>query len=270
MSESEKKIVEQEEEEFEEPLSIGQKFMKLFNKMGDLFILNIYFTASIIPIFTIGAAFTALYSLTNKMIKDKEGSLRTEYWKAFKANLKQGTAIWIFDLIIFAIIWYLMVRMNINFNNGAKSPVELTILTLLVFFMALEVPLQFPLLSRYQNTVPMIMLNSLVLALTNFGIWFKQFFMWMLPVVLYYFYTKALVYTWFLWLMLLTAIFAYISSSFLVPFYEKIEQAEADREEAKEREKAEAEAKAAAEKAQAVAEKAEREAANKAARKKKK
>ena len=94
--------------------------------------------------------------------------------------------------------------------------------------------------------------------------------MWMLPVVLYYFYTKALVYTWFLWLMLLTAIFAYISSSFLVPFYEKIEQAEADREEAKEREKAEAEAKAAAEKAQAAAEKAEREAANKAARKKKK
>ena len=246
---SDKELIE-EEEEIEEPLTFAQKFLRLFNKMGDLFILNVYFTASIIPIFTIGAAFTALYTVTNKMVKDKEGTLKTEYWKAFKANLKQGSAIWIFDLVIFGIIFYLMLRMNNNYINQTSSPVELTILTFLVFGSAIAMPLQFPLLARYENTAPMIIINSIVLAISNFGTWFRLFFMWMLPVALYYFYVKALVYTWFLWAMLLTAVFAYISSSILLPFYEKIEKEEADREQAKEEAKAKVKAEEAAKKAE--------------------
>ena len=74
---SDNELIE-EEEELEEPLTFAQKFLRLFNKMGDLFILNIYFTASIIPIFTIGAAFTALYTVTTKK------AINLQYHDVFK------------------------------------------------------------------------------------------------------------------------------------------------------------------------------------------
>jgi hypothetical protein len=62
-----------------------------------------------------------------------------------------------------------------------------------------------------------------VLAFTYPGTWFKMFFIWALPFVLYYINLKVRVYTWYLWGLILTAIFAYICSMFLLGFYEKLE-----------------------------------------------
>ena len=44
-------------------------FQKL-EKFGDLFIINILFIITSIPIFTIGAATTAMYAFTTKLVKD--------------------------------------------------------------------------------------------------------------------------------------------------------------------------------------------------------
>ncbi len=72
------------------------------------------------------------------------------------------------------------------------------------------------------------MLNSLLLAISNLGTWFKMFFIWALPFVLYYYSLKIRLYTWYLWGLVLTAIFTYVCSIFLVSFYEKLENVEAE------------------------------------------
>ncbi len=211
-----------EEQEEEVILTPAQRFKKMFDVLGDLFFLNIYFTISCIPIVTIGAAFTALYTVTNKMVNNEEGPIRKEYWNAFKANLKQGIAIWVIDLIYIALmsVEYLYVIQH----DDTLSKNLFLLVTVEFFLLALAFPLQFPILARYKNSTGRIILNSLLLAISHLGTWFRMFFIWALPFVLYYFNLKIRLYTWYLWGMILTAIFAYVCSIFLVPFYEKIEE----------------------------------------------
>lgn len=213
-----------DEEEHEKTPTIAQRLMRMFEKMGDLFFLNIYFTVSCIPIITIGAAFTALYSVTNKMVDNREGTITSEYWNAFKSNFKQGTIIWLIDLFIMVAMYFEYIYVIIYDNSLSKF--LLVFVGFQFFLLAFAIPLQFPLLARYENTTARIMLNSLALAFSNLGVWFKLFFIWALPVALYYASYKVMVYTWFLWGLILTALFAYFCSMFLVTFYAKIEGAQ--------------------------------------------
>ena len=211
------------EEVREEPqiLTPLQRFKKMFDCLGDLFVLNIFFTVSCIPIFTIGTAFTALYTVTNKMIRGEEGPIAKEYFTAFKANFKQGTAIWLIDLAYIGLMaaeYYYVLT-----HEDSISKILFILVGAEFFLLAFAYPLQFPLLARYDNSTLRIIFNSLLLAVSHLGAWFKMFFIWALPFVLYYFNLKVRLYTWYLWGLILTALFAYICSMFLVPFYEKIE-----------------------------------------------
>ena len=161
-------------EEQEKQLTAVQRFMRLFDKFGDLFFLNIYFTISCIPIVTVGTAFTALYTVTNKMVRNEDGPIRDEYWKAFKANLKQGIIIWMIDLIYLAImaVEYLYVIQNDN----QISRILFILVGAEFFLFAFAFPLQFPVLARYENTSGRIILNSLILAMSHLGTWFKMYY----------------------------------------------------------------------------------------------
>ncbi len=204
--------VDEDTENSEERLTLSQRFLRAFDKFGDLFMLNIYFFVSCIPIITIGAAFCALYTVTLKMTGNREGRLFNEYFKAFRENLKQGIFIWCIDLLILGLIFFLGRSRSLVIVSGA-----------LFFLLSLALPLQFPLLARYKNSSLRIMLNALLLSIAHPGTWFKLYFIWMLPVVVYYFYPRVLIYTWYLWGLILSALLAYICSGFLNRFYEQIE-----------------------------------------------
>jgi len=198
-----------------------ERFLNLFNRFGDLFVLNIYFFVTCIPIVTIGTSFTALYTVTAKMVKNDDGPISKEYFKAFKANLKQGVILWLIDI---AYITLMALEYSYTlYHNDQISRVLFIAVGAEFFLFALAFPLQFPLLSRYDNTALRTVFNALVLAFSHPLIWFKIFFIWMLPVVLYYMSTKALVYTWYLWGLILTALFTYLCSMFLVKFYAELE-----------------------------------------------
>ena len=221
-----------EDDEPAVPLTRGQKFFKVFDKFGDLFVLNIYFIVTCIPIITIGAAFTALYTVTNKMVNDKEGAIKDEYFKAFKANLKQGIAIWLIDLVVFYAMYLQYAYIILNDNQTVKYLYVILGFEFIVFAFAF--PLQWPMVARYENTVWNLIRNFFIFALTNLGTWFRMFYIWLFPVVLYFLNVKIFVYTWFLWALILTSLFAYICSIFLVKFYDKLENPEKVQEETEE------------------------------------
>ena len=195
--------------------------------MGDLFVLNVYFTITSLPIITIGASLTALYTVTYKMVDDHEDSIHKAYLKAWKENFKQSTIMWLIDLLYIGmmVIEYIYVLRNEN----QLSKVLFILVGTQFFFLAFAYPLQFPLLARYDNTTSRTILNSLILALTNLGVWFRVFFIWMFPIALYSVKPNLFFYSWFLWAMILYAVLAYACSMFLVKFYEKMESAEASK-----------------------------------------
>ena len=222
--EKKKEVNYGEEEKIEKPTR-SQRFFISIDKLGDLFFLNIFFLLTSIPIVTIGASFTALYSVTNKMVNNKEkASVKEDYFNAFKANFKQSTIIWIIDLI-YIYLMYLQYYYVLN-NNNQAARLLFIVLGFEFILAAFAIPLQFPFVARYSNTTFNIMRNSLVYAVANLGTWFRMFFIWIFPVMIYYLRPRFLIYTWYLWGLILTAMLAYVCSIFLMKFYAKLETQE--------------------------------------------
>ena len=130
---------------------------------------------------------------------------------------------WLIDIVYVILMYIQLVYCQLNSNEITK--VLFIAVGAEFFLFAFAFPFQFPLTARYENTTKNMIKNSLILAFANLGVWFKIFFIWMFPVVLYYLKPNWVVYTWYLWAMILTALFAYVCSMLLEGFYTKLEAA---------------------------------------------
>ena len=77
----------------------NSRFMRYLNRLADLMILNLLFLLTSIPIFTIGASLTALYSVCFRLGTDREGSTFRDYFAAFKENFRQATSLFLLLLL---------------------------------------------------------------------------------------------------------------------------------------------------------------------------
>jgi uncharacterized membrane protein YesL len=78
-------------------------------KIFDCISLNILWLLCCIPVITIGAATTAFYYTTVKVIRGERGHLFREFWHSFKLNFVPATILW----LLFAV---LLVIIGINLN----------------------------------------------------------------------------------------------------------------------------------------------------------
>ena len=93
--------------------------MNFIGKVADLIILNLLTLVLSIPIVTFGAAYTAKYYVSMKIIRGEEGTLLKPYFKSFKENFKQSTIAWLILLVINAVLtvdWLWIV-----FNKGISN-----------------------------------------------------------------------------------------------------------------------------------------------------
>ncbi len=142
--------------------SPDSKFMQLLNRIADIMILNIIYLITCIPLFTIGAATTALYSVCFKLGTEDEGSLLSGYFRAFRDNFKQATILWLILFVLgFNIVFYFFYFFNMQ---NALHYVCVPLVTLLLLF-AMAASYTFPLLSQFQNTVPKTLRNAAIFCI---------------------------------------------------------------------------------------------------------
>ena len=149
--------------------------MKLFDVDGPLFsaldtfsklvLCNLCFVLFSIPVVTIGASLTALYTCTQRLVYEEsreEKLVFLEFWHAFRRNFKQATALWLICLaaILFLGVYYFVVQ-RLAGGFGTLYMVTFFFLTLVFLFGFLYV---FPLQARFKNTVRNTLRNAWLLS----------------------------------------------------------------------------------------------------------
>lgn len=145
------------------PESPAMRFLTLF---CDWMYVNILFLISSIPIFTIGASLTAMYSVWFKRIRGDDVHIGKTFWKEFKANFKQSTFFWIPYLIImvFLIADVFLIRDTLDPSlQFLQYPVS--IIAFLVFCATIFV---FPQMAVFDSKTMQIIKNSVLLGISNF------------------------------------------------------------------------------------------------------
>ena len=159
--------------------------MNFLNKLCDIMILNIMVLVFSIPIFTIGASVTAGYYMSFKMVKNEESYIVKGFFKAFKENFKQATAIW---LIILAACGVLFADYRIVIYSGLTFDrwIRLGLITV-TLIIALGVSFVFALQARFTNTVKHTLKNAFLMALSNLPSAILFVVSYAVPFVLLYF-----------------------------------------------------------------------------------
>lgn len=65
--------------------------VRAVTRVGDLAVLSLMWFVGCIPVVTIGASSTAMYSAIHKVFSQKEGIAAAEFVKSFKSNFRQAT-----------------------------------------------------------------------------------------------------------------------------------------------------------------------------------
>ena len=75
--------------------SYESPFSQTLLKLAYSCYLNLLWLICSIPVFTVGASTVALYSVTLKIVRDRDGNLTRQFFKAFRENFRQATILWL-------------------------------------------------------------------------------------------------------------------------------------------------------------------------------
>lgn len=140
--------------------------MRFLTKIADLMVLNILFCVTSIPLITIGASWTALYSVTLKMVRDEEGSVSRSYFRSFCQNFRQATLLWLGVLVVLALL-VLDIRV-LNGMAGGTAPGLLRVgVEILALLGIMVLQYLFPSLARFEASLADTLKNACMMALAH-------------------------------------------------------------------------------------------------------
>lgn len=138
---------------------------RLLGRVVDLFVLNILFILTSLPIVTIGVSLTALYTVTLKIVQDEDSSVISAYFKAFGENFKRGL---ILSLIFIALGSALTFSfLTLPSLNGISFIIGLFGSVLLLLLLGIEFIYLFPYTARYNDHLVNALKVSIQIPLLN-------------------------------------------------------------------------------------------------------
>jgi uncharacterized membrane protein YesL len=192
--------------------------MQGLNKVADLMILNIIALLCCVPIITIGASITALYYMALKIVRGEEVYIFKGFMKSFKQNFRQGTIIWLIQIVVMVVLF---LDYFIVYGNPDQSPsIIVQVLFLATSLIALATFLFiYPVLSKFDNSLRNTFKNTFIMAIMQLPKVIIMGVLWAIPPLLAIFVFQ---------LFPLTVLFglsvpAYVSAMLYNKFFQKME-----------------------------------------------
>lgn len=206
--------------------NMDSPIMRFLSRLCDLMILNILCLICCIPIVTIGASITALYSVTLKC-KRRRFLYCKGFFKRIPPNFKISTIIWLILLVIGALLAFDF--RAVNMLPAALQNVFRVLVGAFITFYILLFSYIFPYIARFENGIKDTIKNSVLISILNLP---RTLLIVLLPIglVVFTFLTKTtLAYGSLLWFLMGVSFVAYVNSiSFRIVFakYEPSEDEE--------------------------------------------
>ena len=140
----------------------GSPFIRFLNRMADLLIINLLTLLMCVPVITAGASLTAMHYVLLKLVRDEEGYIVRSFFRSFKLNFLQATAMWLIAVALYALMGS---SLSMIIQNSGSYPIWLPSAILVTAILLWTVMIYaFALLSRYDNSVFRTLFNAVSLT----------------------------------------------------------------------------------------------------------
>ncbi len=200
---------------------IDSPLMRTLGKIGDIIGLNLLFVITSIPLFTIGTAISAMYTVTMKIVRGEDPAVIREYFRAYKRNFRPATICWAV-LAAVAVLLFVDFRLIGVFEGTVRSAARILLGAVLGLWCLMFLYL-FPYIARFENTVLQSMKNALMLSVAHLP---STVLMLMISgglIVATLFTSRSFVIATILWVFVGFAAVAWVQSFLLVRIFSKYE-----------------------------------------------
>lgn len=192
--------------------------IRFLTKVCDLLFLNIALVLSCCSVVLSGAAVTALYSITLKMMRGQDYDPIKGFLRALRENFlpsSPATALLFVNAALLALL-----RRALYAETLLFSPALFLFLALAAVFLTALLSYLFPLLARFENTFSHHLVNAARLSLANLPVTFLITTVNLLPLLIGFFVPSLLGVTFAFWLLFGFAAGAWVNSFYLNRIFE--------------------------------------------------
>lgn len=187
--------------------------IKALSRICDFMLLNIMWVFCSIPVFTLGASTTALYTVMMKIVRNEEGYIVRGFLKAFKENFKKSTI-----LCLILIVAGVVIGADLWFSLAMKYDLRLVfqcIFLLLSLIWLCTVIYVFPLTACYENTIINTIKNALLLSAAKLPYTILLLIITAGPVIFTFYNSRNLVIGTALWISIGVSLVTWLNSFIL-------------------------------------------------------
>jgi len=194
--------------------------MEFLTTLTEFIFLNLLFLICCLPIVTIGAALSAMYSVCLQEARKEYGYKIRSFIKNFKLNFLPSTGLFV---ILFAVLAILLFNLEFWFHlNTIVGNVLFVVLLIPTFCFVVGFIYAFPLIARFQNNIRQTIKNSILLALMNR----KATFLLLLTHILFILFAFFIPKSGIIILFVGFSFFIYLNSIILLKVFRPYEEAD--------------------------------------------
>ncbi len=149
--------------------NLDNPVFKFLSTLVDLVVLNVLFVISCLPIFTIGAALTSLQYVMVTGWDTQNSKLIKMYTRSFKQNFKQSTVVWLVMLVVgafFAATGWMIYQQSKVDDSVIFMAIVIVFALICLAYLCIFTYI-WPMIAKFENTTMMMVVNSLVMAISH-------------------------------------------------------------------------------------------------------
>jgi uncharacterized membrane protein YesL len=139
--------------------SLDSKFTQVMTSGGEMMLLNLCWILASVPIVTIGAANAAMYTVMGRRLRQEGSGTIAPFFKAWWSNLKQGSLLWVVQLLItgsLGLIFFMTLPVFMKVIAG-----------LFLFLVTVMFSLMYPQIARFRIRWFPCLRNAVILTVTK-------------------------------------------------------------------------------------------------------
>ena len=192
-------------------------WVQRFAMLTNLVMLNLLWLVCCIPVFTAGAATTALYYTIFQYHTKVDDAVLQPFFRAFRSNFKQSTLLL---LPLLAVLVLLIFEICYLVSHGMATAVLFLLIVTAVFLMGIIVHL-FPLIARFEMDAKALLRTAFSLMVLHLPATLLVIVLTFLPVFLLLFFPSLFLRLGVAWAGIWFALIAYLFGKFLLRIWNK-------------------------------------------------
>ena len=196
--------------------SPDSKFAQVMTSVGEMMLLNICWILASLPLVTLGAANTAMYTVMLRRLRQESSGTVVPFFKAWRSNLKTGTLFWLAQFFVSG---------SLTMTLLLPLPVFLKVIAaIFLVLVTLVFSIVYPQLARFRNRWFPCLRNAVILLVLKFPYVLLNLLLILSP-ALFFLLAPVAFFRWsILWVLLgISAIFC-LSAKLMVKILEPLEK----------------------------------------------